>query len=130
MTPTELELFTKLQPQFKERIGNPQHGDACFLNGEADIYCEDCLENKVFSSKIYNDAIWLPRDIDRENPRRGLVGMIDNFMLLFKHYYSDSWGCKIDIEAEDKTINFDGATPTEALLRALDYQWRQYDHGL
>lgn len=74
LTPEQLDMINRLQPFFKERMGEWEHGDSCTLNGYEDIYCIDCIED---NTSIYKDAIRIPKVYDWQNPDRGLWEMID-----------------------------------------------------
>lgn len=78
LTPENLDMIKRLQPLLKEKMGEWQHGDQCLLDGKfEDFYCVDCLEHRVFSDKLYDNAIRIPKPIDWQNPERGYWGMID-----------------------------------------------------
>jgi hypothetical protein len=119
MTDEELKLYRVCQPRFEELMGPMIHGDKVLLKGGyEDIYCEDCVQYKIFSPHIFDESLRLPLPIDSVHPERGLWGMVDwgNAQILAIH--SDG-----DITIARKG-NFIGRFPPAiALLRALVTQW-------
>jgi len=91
MTEVELDLYTKLQPFFIDKLGAKGEGKLRF-----------------------------PLPIDPENMKRGLLGMVRNIKQIDKDVF-DNWWCHIvpNPGFSDGYRRFQGATPSEAILKAL-----------
>lgn len=124
MTPKELELFTELQPHLLKFKGEWKvKYDQILVDGKAETI-DSCYMGMIWvamdkDSAIYvNNAIWLPRTIDTENPERGLWNMLDWKQWIAGQMYKDFYA-----QHHDKNIEFISTTPTEAILLALKSQW-------
>ncbi len=132
-TVCERELYTALQPKFREILKDWSAGDRLYdpdfkkvrivtkVFNPTWIKCDNCHHWST------DDAIHLPLPIDPDDDERlakgeqprGLLGMIQGFMALTTT--GDKWNCITwSGSVEDW---YQGATPTEALLRALCAQW-------
>lgn len=137
MTKEGLDLWTRLQPTFNRLMGPWQVGAHCFClriklqgivvsiaNTSVRVEFEngDCVYRSIKGIRK-SSLIRLPLDIDRNNPERGLWGMINSFHKRLEeictgYEYHRYW------EFNDYTHNktFRAETSTLALLRALGAQ--------
>lgn len=111
MKPKELELLIKLQPVIRKKMGELQYGDSLCCQKDG---------NRIFTwqadtHKIYPDDLVIPQAIDRDNPERGLLGMIEYFGELYKSR-KDGW---IYRSADILHLYYGGNSPYLALLKAL-----------
>jgi hypothetical protein len=99
-------------------MGKWQHGDMCLLINRdvPDFCCMDCLKNLVYSSRIYNKALRIPKPIDWQNPERGLWGMIKKGVN--KQIEETDAYCFVWIDS----VCFEATDPFTALLMALCVQ--------
>lgn len=120
ITPDELNLYKKLQPLFREKMGTLV---------ETDLYwCDKCQKVEPYLTYCCEDEngplIILPLPIDPVNPERGLLGMIRRFVNLVL-VNNTSWRCLFLDEWYHGLMTFSGNTPTLALLRALEAQMEE-----
>jgi hypothetical protein len=119
MNPELLKYYIALQPFFRERMGEWRAGDRyTFLHSKEILL----VGTRHFHSHACGEAIWLPRTIDDSNPeaqKRSLVGMLEDDYVLSESRFEDGNICTCTIDCKI----FEGATPTEAILRALCAQW-------
>lgn len=128
----ELDLFTELQPFFRERMGGWQVGDMYFCprhaqsgSGLKRIESVELVEwesgakiTQVDAAPCCPDiAIWLSLPIDPVNPERGLWGMLKGNKF-FGQKGDTSW--VVFSDTIQRWCN--GNTPTLALLRAIKAQ--------
>lgn len=110
-----LPLFQRLQPFFRERMGGWKRGDNYMVSPYCMIWT---VGNRPCSHKS-SAAIWLPRTIDDSSPeaqKRSLWGMA---VVVDCYYHNEEkeWRAYL---LSDKSGR--GATPTEAILKALCQQ--------
>lgn len=105
-----------MQELFRDRMGEKRNSDLVHIPSKN----KTLLYEKYYQTQIYFGAcIVIPLPIDRDNPERGLWGMLD----------WNQWigGSSIDgsgfyIMHQRSSIEFKSETPTLALLRALARQ--------
>lgn len=133
MTPIELELFTKLQPQLLERKGEWKVGDSAFNKETKSFYIyrerldnvhyfltESANEHEYLTNEL-DQFIWLPRFVDLDQPERGLWGMLDWNKWRVRTATAEKGSLMIYLK-DDQYYLYDG-NPTEAVLRALAEQY-------
>lgn len=115
-----LKLYTALQPFFRERMGEWQVGDRWKYPATDDIYTFDgCV------SSVPDCAIRIPLTIDDSSPEaqaRSLWGMCRDIICLNNNGEDNFEVCILLDDGRGEIWNersHKGATPTEALLRAL-----------
>ncbi len=121
-----LKYLIPLQPKFRKVMGEWQDGDAyVVLNAQSKevrdkvFYCSIPGEDPPYE---WQKPIWIPRTIDdssEEARRRSLLGMLDGFITLEKHYDIYRVITLIDGNFRD----YLGQTSTECYLKALCCQW-------
>jgi len=124
MTETELKYLRVLQPFFKGKMGAWQVGDVCWHRGgiihltDREIYSDSAQEILAEPSTLR-----LPLPIDPVNPERGLWGMVEgNGKHLSNHCGRENDPFRFSIEGKERweeAKHFFGATPSEAILKAL-----------
>ena len=86
LTPEQLDMIKRLQPLFKEKMGEWQIGDIIILpDGDLDcIYKADVVTWRMMPqlSDAFDDCLRIPKPIDWQNPSRGLWGMLKGFKQL------------------------------------------------
>jgi len=130
MTPELLKLCTVLQPLFLERRGEWQPGDSCYDSiSKKRGYVTEVSPNRVWINfdgvprytHVDNpDLLFLPRTIDDSSPeaqKRSLLGMMSG--LVSVENKGKGRGYYVWVESGEVMQHFDGATSTEAILRAL-----------
>ena len=129
LTPEQLDMIKRLQPFFKERMGEWQVGDD-FAYGNRTGFIEAISRDTIKLSLLWNglssgsriiyrrswhELLRIPKPIGWQNPERGLWGMI-----LGTKELSENWSCcllKITTEHHQRTYSTD--CPFTALLKAL-----------
>ena len=131
MEPKLLDLYVKLQPEFREVYGFD------WMTGD-DYWCPRCYSKDTYHGNdelccpsdinCQDGVIWIPRTIDYssgEARRRSLWGMVD-----WNHYrfatYDDGEVMIFYVTeglADQKKWSSGKTTPTEAILRAWCVQW-------
>lgn len=129
-TETLLPLYTILQPKFRERMGELLKS----VNDEyicpkgigitnRSICSSKCKQHDEYCYK--NPFVFIPRTIDdssEEARKRSLWGMVD--WSRFDSISNEAGVFTVrDWINDDPAILIKGATPTEAILRALVAQW-------
>jgi hypothetical protein len=130
MTPEQLDMIKKLQPLFKERMGEWQVGDDIYydnfpaviiqIKAEGKLAYTRCEDRQNFLSVSFSFAnenfIRIPKPIDWQNPERGLWGIIDLDMWILSTGIDNA---NAYIRSADCDIKAD---PFTALLKALCQQ--------
>lgn len=130
MNPELLKHYIALQPFFRERMGGLQDYDkAVFVEEPDKVHRYVSNSNVGVSMNIaedYDRLIRLPRTIDdssEEDQKRSLAGMLNYQWALSNPCPAigvDSYGLLLfDNKGEEEIAYYEGATPTEAILRAL-----------
>lgn len=85
MTPEQLDMIKKLQPLFKERMGEWQVGDEFYpiaFDSDYQLFVIDRgnldILDQFGNQLLMADVLRIPKPIDWQNPERGLWGMIDS----------------------------------------------------
>ena len=119
MNPEELKYHITLQEVYKKKMGELQIGDRYYLLKDKELM--------FFDGYIAEDRanyLYIPLPIDPINEKRGLMGMIKNFMQIVK--YSKSWAVALlpFKDKKDRRISryYAATTPTLALLKTLAEQ--------
>jgi hypothetical protein len=118
----ELRIMSlpKMQEKIKEAMGEEDGFDSvmCGKFNRAVSYdrCSRC-ENRHCDGYSYR----LPLAIDRDNPERGLEGMLHGSLIMRRSFGNREWYLTITTEQDVNTLS--GGTPALALLRALASQW-------
>jgi len=99
LTDEELKYYILLQKLFRERGCN---------NG-----------NTEFQWDKEGNEILCPLPIDRDNPERGLLGMLKGVFQLSNIKSRQSWQVRMNTYGKE---SYEGRTPTLALLKALAAQ--------
>jgi len=112
----------KMQERFREAMRHIIHRGSYMFPGSDRVIVHDGHRDKTpLPAHIENGVIRLPLPIDRDNPERGLWGMVD--WSIFSAYACNGmlniWTHE---PSKDGRFNYDG-TPALALLRALAHQW-------
>jgi len=132
LTPEVLEMCTKLQPLYREKMGPPKVGDHVYhlkwgngtvvsIHGSRGIvrFERPTAEFHIPLQKIINEILILPLPIDPVKPERGLEGMLKGDFALQR--VSGKYGVATyeinGLELKSTTGLCD--TPIEALLKAL-----------
>ena len=124
LTPEQLDMIKRLQPFFKERMGEWREGDEyCFWNKFQNKYLyrqvpPNIRQHNMSDAEFSTQVLRIPKPIDWQNPERGLWGMI-----LGTKELSENWSCcllKITTEHHQRTYSTD--CPFTALLKALCHQ--------
>lgn len=121
MKPEILEMHKRLQPLYREKMGEWELGDLYYDITKKTV-CVVTFQDKL---KIYRqNDLFLPLPIDPHNPERGLLGMLKSNWTLSGPRYNDpvitSYGlCLIDSEGLEVVGYSEGETPEEAILKAL-----------
>ena len=128
-----LDLYIKLQPKFRDVMGEWQYTDDRYcryhMKYNADIPAGVCSVSPFCPSCKH--ILFIPRTIDNfseEARKRSLWGMVEGKgKYLCKGPEDQQWRVSIIEEKYDHVlmdaIHYFGATPTEAILRALCAQW-------
>lgn len=133
MNPELLKLYTALQPFFRERMGEwPLLGDKAWDGKEIYVFARKrwngyrctyefySVDGRSFETSRVDYLLIFPRTIDDSSPeaqKRSLWGMVD----------WNRWNIAVDgtnsityiVNIIGKGGDIEGATPTEAILRAL-----------
>lgn len=121
LTPEQLDMIKRLQPLFKEKMGDWQVGDIIILpDGDLDcIFKADVVTWRMMPqlSDAFDDCLRIPKPIDWQNPERGLWGMI-NWKRFDIKRVSESGG--VFLTGGDSGDGF--VDPFTALLMALVQQ--------
>jgi hypothetical protein len=126
-----LPLHIKLQGLYEKVCGRLTSD-----NWKDKIYCMKCEEEREYadcradcpSMCKCESRIRLPKTIDDSSPeaqKRSLIEMLERGTTVTKLLHGAfTWGRSICIveKSGEEPQRFDGATPTEAILRALCYQ--------
>ena len=110
-------LLVPLQKLFREKMGPWQVGDHYLFSGEEFLIKDEghlCVLNGWYF--LNKDYLRLPLPIDRDNPERGLWGMVDGQWGKSIHEY------KGEYRFSNGKVHGQGDTPTLALLKALAAQ--------
>jgi hypothetical protein len=120
MTPEQLDMIKKLQPLFKERMGEWQVGDEFYpiaFDSDYQLFVIDRGNLDIldqFGNQLpMADVLRIPKPIDWQNPKRGLWGMIDWDMWILSTGIDNA---NVYIRSADCYIKDD---PFTALLKAL-----------
>ena len=133
LTKTELNLFTILQPELLKRKGEWQEGDAYYCQHYNKTmhwlsYIDQCDECIIPLNNNCAMRIWLPRIVDLDRPERGLLQMFDYSYTI--NDSQDAGDSRYTVIIRNGMADFSvGATPTEAVLRALAEQWNVVVRG-
>jgi hypothetical protein len=136
LTPEVRVMYEKLQPKFREAMREWRSGDFG--------YDTECKWIIVYKCRFWHCPDWclsflvkdgsevgmreeealcilrLPLAINDRNPGRGLLGMIQGTgKYLCLNQGSKKWRFSVEQNDHDIATSYFGATPTEALLRAL-----------
>jgi len=114
LTPEQLDMINRLQPFFKERMGEWKHGDPCILNGNEDVYCTYCVKGNIYNDSVYKKAILFPKVFDWTYPQRSLWCMVD-----WNKFYIEEQHGAIDVHKNTDEILCLEYDPFTALLKAL-----------
>ena len=93
------------------------------------IYCLKCESTELLAihSEQYacgeelDNLIHLPQVHDLQNPERGLEGMLNGAVIIYRSYGMRQW--RVNVTTDDECRDFIGDTPELALIRALMWQW-------
>jgi hypothetical protein len=119
-----------MQKKFQEAMGHIIHRDSYMFPRSDKVYVHDGHRDKTPLPKyIEIEAIRLPLTIDRDNPERGLLGMVVRCEGIFSCdlewqpglIEGDGW--RLSLNWYKKIKQYTGDTPLLALLRALQAQW-------
>jgi hypothetical protein len=117
-----LNLYTVLQPFFRERMGEWQVGDYWHsekykMGGWYSLWnCEQAKDK---------DTIIVPHTIDDSSPKaqaRSLLGMLEVPPTISFNGFTGKYICSLYDKQPMLIGDFDGATVTEAILKALCVQ--------
>lgn len=89
LTPKQLDMIKRLQPLFREKMGDWQVGDIIILpDGDLDcIYKTDVVTWRMMPqlSDAFDDCLRIPKPIDWQNPERGCWGILEGTKTLYDH---------------------------------------------
>jgi hypothetical protein len=121
LTPEILAMYEALQPKFRETMGPVIDLDIFYCPACKDIHLMlNGLLSKCRCITRFTDMLRLPLAINDRNPGRGLLGMIQGTgKYLCLNQGSKKWRFSVEQNDHDIATSYFGATPTEALLRAL-----------
>ena len=119
LTPENLDMIKRLQPLFREKLGDIVDGDelvnpfsdkgrTSFVCGNNQMGLDDCLR--------------IPKPIDWQNPERGLWGMADKNRWTIISHNSNDWIIQDNSNKRTKLCDSIIADPFTALLKALAEQ--------
>ena len=83
LTPEQLDMIKRLQPFFKERMGEWREGDEyCFWNKFQNKYLyrrvpPNIRQHNMSDAEFSTQVLRIPKPIDWQNLERGLWGMMD-----------------------------------------------------
>ena len=134
LTPEQLDMIKRLQPLFKEKMGEWQVGDIIVYGNftavivqikkeDGVIYArfEDSQEFLAVDRITFADKNWLriPKPIDWQNPERGCWGMVDKNRWTIISHNSNDWIIQDNSNKRTKLCDSIIADPVTALLMAL-----------
>jgi len=115
LTPKQLDMIKRLQPFFKERMGEWQlFDDLVNSDGEFVAPVIEPMEINTLNDEdigVNEGVLRIPKPIDWQNPERGLWGMIRRFKTL-----GEGTDCVCYISNH---VEVTGKDPFTALLKAL-----------
>jgi hypothetical protein len=120
LTPEQLDMIKRLQPLFKEKMGEWQIGDIIILpDGDLDcIYKADVVTWRMMPqlSDAFDDCLRIPKPIDWQNESRGLWGMLKGFKQLKQGtVYESTVNDSLVVDRKE----YIAPDPVTALLKAL-----------
>jgi len=134
LTPEQLDMIKRLQPFFKEKMGEWQVGDEFYNEvvgelGAVHKIHADGLECFYYEGgvgfigyrNIDNKLLRIPKPIDWQNPERGLWGMITSSYKTIETFPRKTI---ITVGIDPTYKEFDAADPFTALLTTLCEQER------
>ena len=126
LTPEQLDMIKRLQPLFREKMGEWQKGDSYYVPNPHKR--EDIKPLYYFGCGTYwgiefkdvpINAIRIPKPIDWQNPKRGCWMMVDWSYASIENMSDGSVEIYINRTHEDEKPIFIKADPFTALLMAL-----------
>jgi hypothetical protein len=120
LTPENLGMIKRLQPLFKEKMGEWQEGDEYYLLHleYSKFYCDQCDTTNYLNN---SSVLRIPKPIDWQNPERGLWGMVDwkKFVIVDCWAYDHMYIKRRPKNENDWSKFRAEADPFTALLKAL-----------
>ena len=121
LTPEQIDLLKRLQPLFREKMGEWQEGDEYFDTHNLDHGWVEAAMPEDFNANQFPNAIRIPKVIDWQNPERGLRGMLNTRTVIeirnSKTIVKQNWGYSSIWDSR-----LDAPDPFTALLKALAEQ--------
>lgn len=117
LTPEQLDMIKRLQPFFKERMGDWQEFDFHYNELFGHGVIEDQERADDFHIADDPNDLRIPKPIDWQNPDRGLWGML----LGVKTLTQNAIGCSLIVTTESYQRKYwdNNYDPFTALLKAL-----------
>jgi len=127
LTPEQLDMIKRLQPFFKERMGEWREGDEyCFWNKFQNKYLyrrvpPNIRQHNMSDAEFSTQVLRIPKPIDWQNPERGLWGMIDSKKDMSEQKFVRNENNKVHLLVfkNGTALEFFTPDPFTALLKAL-----------
>ena len=76
LTPEQLDMIKRLQPLFREKMGEWKYGDEGLIVNISESFVHTTGKTRFYSSE--DNILIIPKPIDWQNPERGCLGMLND----------------------------------------------------
>jgi hypothetical protein len=121
LTPEQLDMIKRLQPLFKEVMGEWPIPDDQYAHPNNNFKILTFTQEAYDSgARLFNRCVRIPKPIDWQNPERGLWCMLKEDKKFVSLFYSEKgFACQVHKINSPILYSYEAPDPFTALLKAL-----------